>query len=65
MGHGVTPDDDSESIAGILRLHNNGETEQFDLKLSTGQVIVPIDPGACRIEIRLSGTDDPRSEGSF
>ena len=63
--HRITPDEDSESIAGILRVHNNGETEQFDLKLSTGQVIVPIDPGACRIEITLSGTDDPRSEGSF
>jgi Tryptophan/tyrosine permease family len=60
--HKVTPEGDSEGIAGLLYVHQDGETRQFDLKLSKGQVVLPVAPGACQVDITLAETTDMRPE---
>jgi hypothetical protein len=58
--HKVTPEGDSEGIAGLLYVHQDGETRQFDLKLSKGQVVLPVAPGTCQVDITLAGASDMR-----
>lgn len=47
--HRIAPDGNSEALPGLLTLHNDGVERQFDLRLSGGQVLVPIAGGACRL----------------
>jgi hypothetical protein len=54
------PKGDSEGIAGLLYVHQDGETRQFDLKLSKGQVVLPVAPGTCQVDITLAGASDMR-----
>jgi hypothetical protein len=56
--HKVTPEEDSEGIVGVLRVHHDGETRQFDLKLSKGQVVLPVAPA--ELDITLAETDEAR-----
>jgi hypothetical protein len=58
--HKVTLEGDSEGIAGLLYVHQDGETRQFDLKLSEGQVVLPVAPGACQVDITLAEASDMR-----
>jgi hypothetical protein len=56
--HKVTPEGDSEGIAGSLRVRRDDETKEFDLKLSKGQVVLPVAPG--QLDITLAETDEAR-----
>ena len=49
--HRVTPDEDSEPLPVLLEVHCGAETQQFDLKLSRGQVVLPLTGGACWVKI--------------
>jgi hypothetical protein len=53
--HRITPEGNSEGLAGLLRVSQGDETRQFDLKLSKGLVVLPIVPGACQVDITFSG----------
>lgn len=45
--HQVTPEGTSEALSGLLEVHCGQETKQFDLKLSGGQVILPLTHETC------------------
>jgi hypothetical protein len=51
--HRVTHEGGSEGLAGLLEVDHGNETKQFDLKLSGGQVILPL-TGECRLRISFS-----------
>jgi hypothetical protein len=51
--HRITPDGDSEGLPGLLEVHLANETRRFDLKLSGGQVVLPLTGGECWLEIKL------------
>jgi hypothetical protein len=52
--HTVTPDGSSASLPAIMELHCGGNVKRFDLKLSGGQVVVPITGDACRLQIAFA-----------
>lgn len=57
--HRITPAGDSKSLPALLELHRGGEsvqarTEQFDLRASGGQIVLPFSGEACRLHITLS-----------
>ncbi len=54
--HRITPDGDSEGLPALLEVHVASETRRFDLKLSGGQVLLPLTSGECWVEIT---PDDP------
>ena len=49
--HRITPDGDSEALPALLEVHVANETRRFDLKLSGGQVVLPLASGECWLEI--------------
>jgi hypothetical protein len=49
--HRVTPDEDSEPLPVLLEVHCGKETQQFDLKLSRGQVVLPLTSEVCWVKI--------------
>jgi amino acid permease len=63
--HKVTPEGDSEGIAGFLHVRQGDETRRFDLKLSKGQVVLPVAPGTCRVDITLAEASDTRPRDFF
>ena len=58
--HRITPEGDSEGLPVLLEVHCGSETTRFDLKLSGGQVLLPLTSEACRLEITLP--DFPHSK---
>ena len=62
--HRITPEGNSEGMAGLLSVRQGNETRQFDLKLSNGQVVLPVSPGEYQVEITLSETNETRASGS-
>ena len=52
--HRVTPEGDSEGLAGTLQVSQGGDIREVDLKLARGQVVLPLAPGSCRVEIILT-----------
>jgi hypothetical protein len=63
--HKVTTEGDSEGIAGLLHVRQGDETKQFDLKLSKGQVVLPVAPGTCQVDITLAEASDMQPGDSF
>jgi amino acid transporter len=53
--HRIAPDGNSEALPGLLTLHNDGLEQQFDLRLSGGQVLVPIAGSACQFNLNFAG----------
>jgi AcrR family transcriptional regulator len=53
--HRIAPDGNSEALPGLLTLHSDGLEHQFDLKMSGGQVLVPIAGNACRLSLDFAG----------
>lgn len=51
--HTVTSEGHAESLSGLLEVHTEAETQQFDLQLCGGQVIVPLRGGVCWINLIL------------
>ena len=49
--HKVTPEGNSEGLPALLQAHCGDEKVEFDLKLSSGQVVLPLHGGACRLTI--------------
>jgi hypothetical protein len=49
--HRITPDGDSEGLPGLLEVHLANKTRRFDLKLSGGQVVLPLTGAECWLEI--------------
>jgi hypothetical protein len=52
--HKITPEGDSEGLPVWLEVHCGGEKKEFDLKLSGGQVVLPLNGEACRLTITLT-----------
>lgn len=51
--HKVTPEGSSEGLPALVEFRNGNETRQFDLKLSGGQVVLPVTGGECWLRITL------------
>jgi amino acid permease len=51
--HQVTPEDFSESLPGKVTVQNGQEEREVEVAASGGQVILPRDGDACRIEVVL------------
>jgi amino acid permease len=56
--HRITPAGDSRGLPALLEVHRGGEsaqarTEQFDLRSSDGQIVLPFSGEACRLRITL------------
>jgi hypothetical protein len=51
--HKITPEGDSEGLPALLRVHCGDEKKEYDLKLSEGQVVLPLEGQACRLAITL------------
>jgi len=63
--HKVTLEGDSEGIAGSLRVRQGDKTKEFDLKLSKGQVVLPVAPGTCQVDITLAEASHEQPGDSF
>jgi amino acid permease len=53
--HRITPAGDSKSLPALLEVHRGGKTEQFNLRSSGGQVVLPFSGETCRLHITLKG----------
>ncbi len=51
--HRITPEGNSEGLPALLIVHCDGERKEFDMKLSDGQVVLPLSDYECRLEINL------------
>jgi len=60
--HRITPDGDSEALPVRLDVECGAETKRFDLRLSGGQVVLPIADEACTVEVVLQN-DSPNTSG--
>ena len=49
--HKVTAEGDSESLPTLLEVHCGDECTRFDLRLSDGQVLLPLTSEPCWLEI--------------
>ena len=58
--HRVTTDGTSESVPALVEVRRGAETEQFDMKLSSGQVNTRMSGADCIVRITL-----PTSEGGL
>nr|MBA2534110.1 hypothetical protein [Rubrobacter sp.] len=61
--HGVTPEGTSVALSGVLDVRQGDDTRRFDLRLSDGQVVLPIAQEGCRVDITFSGADSAGSVG--
>ncbi len=52
--HRITEEGSSAGMAALLNVQHGNETAQFDLKLSGGQMTLPVDGEACQVEIGLA-----------
>jgi len=57
--HQITPEGNSEGLPARLQVDWGGEKKEFDLKLSAGQVVLPLDGAACQLTMTL-----PESSGT-
>ena len=51
--HAVTPAGSSEGLPAELRVSLGSEEKEFNLRLSAGQVVVPLNGGSCHLTISL------------
>jgi hypothetical protein len=51
----VIVEGDSESLPMLLEVSSGDETRRFDLKLSGGQVVLPVTGDPCRVTMTPSG----------
>ncbi len=51
--HTVTPEGSSEGLPALLEVHCGNETRRFDLKLSGGEVVLPLTSDACWLRMTL------------
>ncbi len=59
--HKITPGWDSEGWPALLAVRNSHQKREFDLKLSGGQVVLPLVNEACRLEITFPDRPPARS----
>lgn len=55
--HRVTPEGDSEGLPALVEIHSGSDISRFDLKLSGGQVVLPVTSGECWLRITLPEKD--------
>ena len=53
--HTVTPDGTSESLPAIAEICCGNDTKRFDLRLSGGQIVLPMTAGECSLRIAFRG----------
>jgi amino acid permease len=61
--HQITPEGNSEGLPALLVVHCDGEKKEFDLKLSSGQVVLPLTGQTCQLEITF--TEANRKIGGY
>jgi len=55
--HTITPDGASVSLPGVVEVQCENESRKFDLKLSDGQIVMPLTDGECCLRITLPEAD--------
>jgi len=56
--HRVTPEGNSEGLPALLRVHCGGAKKEFDLRLSGGQVVLPLEDEPCQLELQLAAGEN-------
>lgn len=56
--HKIMPDGNSHGLPAVVEFHCGSEIKQFDLKLSGGQVVLPLTGGDCSLRIVLAQSDN-------
>ena len=49
--HRITADGASEGVPALVEVHSADETRRFDLKLASGQAILPVSGNDCQVQI--------------
>jgi hypothetical protein len=57
--HKITPDGNSEGLAALVQIQHGETTEQFDLQLCSGQIILPCTGEESRLQLTF-----PDNQGS-
>jgi hypothetical protein len=52
--HTITPDGVSEGLPARVAIHDGDQSDEVDLTVSRGQVVVPITNPVCRLEFVMS-----------
>ncbi|MGA2789552.1 MAG: aromatic amino acid transport family protein [Candidatus Bathyarchaeia archaeon] len=60
--HRTTSDGYSESLPGILHVDSDNEKREFDLRLSDGEVILPLNGKPCLLTITFTQTPSDRTQ---
>jgi len=55
--HKVTPDGNSQGLPALVEFHCGSEIKQFDLKLSGGQIVLPVAGDECWLRLTLPETE--------
>jgi hypothetical protein len=58
--HRITADGASEGVPALVEVHSAGETRRFDLKLASGQAILPVSGGDCQVQITFEADGSAR-----
>jgi len=51
--HQITPEESAQGLPALLHVHCDSDKQEFDLKQSGGQVVLPLTGEVCRLEINL------------
>ncbi len=51
--HQITPEESAQGLPALLNVHGDSHKQEFDLKQSGGQVVLPMTGEACRLEVTL------------
>lgn len=54
--HKITPEGDSESLPALVELRRGDQAQQFDVRLSGGQAVFPLNDDAFQLQITLQET---------
>jgi hypothetical protein len=58
-GHMITPVGDSEGLPALVEVHHGAKTEQFDLQVSGGHVVLPLSDPVWRVDIMPKERSEP------
>jgi hypothetical protein len=52
--HRITPSGESTALPAVAQVHDGAQLQRYDVRLSSGRVIVPLSGGACSLHIEMA-----------
>jgi hypothetical protein len=52
--HRITPGGESTALPAVAQVHDGTQPQRYDVRLSSGRVIVPLSGGACSLRIEMA-----------